>query len=828
MLTTSISLLPSQAIVPLGIALVYLVLCLYLLLRRKLDDTIGGFFAAFLFLSTLWNVNLVAAAINVPGMPPFLSWPQLASYGLIILGMVYWAFARAFLQRSGVALWSWAIGVVGLALVISLDMGWLILPPEAFAWGNGWVRPANLTFVLSATWWGFFMALAAIVAEVQYFKAQSPAHRNRIQFLLISTVLLAAGYGMYLSLLEPFWTAGLIVTCFGGVLATYMVIVEDLIDLGTGIRYAIRTLVVILVTVAIYIAGIYLVNIFLGDFLVSTFLGHFLDRTLLVAAVTAVLLTIVHTPISRISHRLANRILFGRSYDSQVVIHNYSQAISNILYLSEMAKVVLTHIRQALGVDNGMLFILDSETNEKLYLRSVPPMGSNGTLRKISLTKNTPITQRLVVERQPLAQYTIDISPQFKEAPQEECENLKALKCEQFIPILKKQQLIGIFAVGLKKSGRPYNAQDLRLLRILADQTALALENAGLFDRLQRNLEQTTRMKNLMDNVFDSIDNGVMTTDIAGKITLFNRAAESILALPSENCIGYPYVEVLPGLARTILPNLIENVALRENRYSDYEIISEMPNRGQINLNLSLSPLKNAQNQTHGVTVVMDDLTETKRLRAVKEMFRCYVSPAVVDRLPSDPADLKLGGQRQEVTILFADIRGFTSFSEKLEPEELVDVLNQYLSMAAASILMYEGTLDKFMGDAVMGIFNAPLEQEDHTLRAVRAAAAMQRAIADYHQSIGQERGLSFGVGLHVGEAVVGNVGMSDRMDYTAIGDTVNLAKRIQENTPGGKILMSEAVYEATKNSINATFYQELKVKGREQPVNTYELRSSH
>jgi adenylate cyclase len=109
----------------------------------------------------------------------------------------------------------------------------------------------------------------------------------------------------------------------------------------------------------------------------------------------------------------------------------------------------------------------------------------------------------------------------------------------------------------------------------------------------------------------------------------------------------------------------------------------------------------------------------------------------------------------------------------------------------------------------------------------VRAAAAMQRAIRDYHHSIGQERGLNFGVGVHVGDAVVGNVGMPDRMDYTAIGDTVNLAKRIQENTPGGKVLISDAVYEVVKDSVNAEFYQQLKVKGREQPVNTYELRST-
>jgi class 3 adenylate cyclase len=282
----------------------------------------------------------------------------------------------------------------------------------------------------------------------------------------------------------------------------------------------------------------------------------------------------------------------------------------------------------------------------------------------------------------------------------------------------------------------------------------------------------------------------------------------------------------LPSLAKTAFPSLVSNVLSREDRYTDYEIISELPNRGRVNLNMNLAPLMDAQNQTQGVTVVMDDLTETKRLQAVQEMFRRYVSPAVVDRLPANPSELKLGGHRQEVTVFFADIRGFTEYSERLAPEKLIDTLNEYLSMAATAILMYEGTLDKFMGDAVMGIFNAPLEQEDHVLRAVRAALAMQRAISDYHRNIGQERFLSFGIGLHVGEAVVGNVGTAARMDYTAIGDTVNLTKRIQENTPGGKALMSEDVYRIVKDTVKAKFYQEMQVKGRQQPVVTYELLS--
>jgi class 3 adenylate cyclase len=120
--------------------------------------------------------------------------------------------------------------------------------------------------------------------------------------------------------------------------------------------------------------------------------------------------------------------------------------------------------------------------------------------------------------------------------------------------------------------------------------------------------------------------------------------------------------------------------------------------------------------------------------------------------------------------------------------------------MAAEAILAYEGTLDKFMGDAVMAIFNAPLPQEDHALRAVKAAVAMQRAIADYHRQLGEKRGLSFGVGINVGQVVVGNIGTTARMDYTAIGDAVNLAKRLEENVGGGRILLSQSTYERVKD----------------------------
>jgi class 3 adenylate cyclase len=198
------------------------------------------------------------------------------------------------------------------------------------------------------------------------------------------------------------------------------------------------------------------------------------------------------------------------------------------------------------------------------------------------------------------------------------------------------------------------------------------------------------------------------------------------------------------------------------------------------------------------------------------------VSPAVIERL--NPNQLKLGGDRQLVTCLFADIRGFTNFSERLDPVVLLDVLNRYLGAAADAVLLHEGTLDKFMGDAVMAIFNAPEQQEDHAMRAIRAALNMRYDILALHETLQPQYHLSYGVGINVGEAVVGLVGTKMRVDYTAIGDTINTAKRIQENSKAGQILLSDTAYQLVKDKVVVNMIEPMKVKGRVQPVQVYEL----
>ena len=221
------------------------------------------------------------------------------------------------------------------------------------------------------------------------------------------------------------------------------------------------------------------------------------------------------------------------------------------------------------------------------------------------------------------------------------------------------------------------------------------------------------------------------------------------------------------------------------------------------------------------------ELAKEQEKRAIQNLFQRYVNPTVVNRLIEGQEKLSLGGTRQSISVLFADIRGFTAFGESLAPEHLVEVLNKYLALVVEAVMAQDGTLDKFMGDAVMAFFNAPLPQPDHTLRAVRVAMAMQQAIATFNNTKALNHcNLSFGIGIHVGEAVIGNIGTTQQMNYTAIGDTVNLAKRLQENAKGGQVILSHATFQAIKETVQVRDLGTLSVKGRAKAEQIYELLS--
>ncbi len=212
---------------------------------------------------------------------------------------------------------------------------------------------------------------------------------------------------------------------------------------------------------------------------------------------------------------------------------------------------------------------------------------------------------------------------------------------------------------------------------------------------------------------------------------------------------------------------------------------------------------------------------------SIEKAFSKYVAPQVVKEIAKNGNyEIRLGGENRDIAVLFVDIRGFTPLSESLEPEQVVDILNSYLELTTNCIFRHGGTLDKFIGDATMAVFNAPFDTEDYVYKAVLAAWDIVQGGNKIEEQFVERYGkhVGFGVGVNCGPAVVGNIGCDFRMDYTAIGDTVNTAARLEANAPRGTVYISNSVYEQVKDRISVEEVGEIPLKGKSKGVFVYSV----
>ena len=494
-------------------------------------------------------------------------------------------------------------------------------------------------------------------------------------------------------------------------------------------------------------------------------------------------------------------------------LYEVGQAVNSTLELSEVLNQVMDRIIELTEAERGFLMLRDESTGQLEF--KVARNVDRETLDSSAFQVSRTIVDQVATEGHAVVTTNAQADPRFATQESIVAYSLRSILC---VPLRVRGRVTGvIYADNRIKTGL-FTDQHRDVLAAFADQAGLAIENARLFDSVKRNLAAITEMKNLMDNVFSSMASGVITTDVADRVTLINRAAEAIFGTSAKRIINQPYMAALAA-ARDLAP-LIDAVKLDETIIAR-EMTPFLPERGAVSWRLSVAPLKDAAQATQGVAIVVDDLTEQRFLH---DAFQRYVGPRVLQRILSDPSSLKLGGDRRLISIFYADIRGFSTFSEKLSPERLVEILNAYLGLAADAVLNEDGTLDKFMGDAVMGFFNAPLAQADHTLRVVRAALAARAAIVAYRQSVPSDEQLAYGMGINVREAVVGNIGNAQQVNYTAIGDSVNYAKRLQENAKHDQILISLAACELVKNRVRVNPLEPLLVKGHSTPEAVFEV----
>ena len=235
---------------------------------------------------------------------------------------------------------------------------------------------------------------------------------------------------------------------------------------------------------------------------------------------------------------------------------------------------------------------------------------------------------------------------------------------------------------------------------------------------------------------------------------------------------------------------------------------------------LSLLPVIYVSNALYMVVIEQSDK------RFVKELFGRYISPQIAREIVSraDAGDLHLGGEQKEVSVLFADIRNFTTISEQLSPEAIVKMLNTYLSVITDAVVQHDGIVNKFAGDSIMAVWNAPQSQPEHALLAVKAAWEAQQKVAELQQSDSQLLPVQFGIGVNTGIALAGNVGSVGRTEYTVIGDSVNTTSRICSSTPGGEVWIGAETYNQTKDYIETEKLEPQSLKGKAAPVTVYRV----
>lgn len=399
------------------------------------------------------------------------------------------------------------------------------------------------------------------------------------------------------------------------------------------------------------------------------------------------------------------------------------------------------------------------------------------------------------------------------------CRNLMV------VPVQYKGQLLGAILVGDKESRSEENPsfgdEDLRLLGSMAGQAGAAISNARLY-------RDVLRMKNFNENILTSITSGVITTDSRGVVVSFNESASRIFSLPVPDAVGRPLGELLTSLGLPQIAEKLAEVSRSGESYQEMNIEGNNRDGAHVVLNLSATPFSGTEQEDSsasgdGLVVSVENVSEGAR---IKDTLRRYVSANVADMVLEEGHELVLGGKLCEVTVLFADIRGFTSLSERQTPQKVVELLNSYFDLIIDVVFRYNGTVDKIVGDEIMVLFGAPFPTDDDTERAVRCARDMLHTLEEFNS--GREKNgespLRIGIGLNRGNVISGNIGSAKHMDYTVIGDVVNLASRLVDTAAPGQILLTRSVADSLGDRFGCRRIGEIKVKGKQLPVEIFEI----
>jgi len=507
-------------------------------------------------------------------------------------------------------------------------------------------------------------------------------------------------------------------------------------------------------------------------------------------------------------------LLAERMHESQKQEERFLEIVaeaSSEIKLRPLLQLIITTIQRMLGAERSTLFLHDERTHE-LYTEIGEGLESN----QIRFPDDRGIAGAVFSTRRsvniPYAYADLRFNPAID---RQSGFFTRSILC---VPLVNKSgRTIGVTQV-LNKRGGSFTDEDEKRLKAFTAQIAIGLENAKLFDDVQR-------MRDYSESILESMTNCVLTLDEESHVVTCNRAGRELLGLEDVDILGQTAARVFPGKSSWIPEKIAQ---ARESQKPEVTLDAEVELAGERrSVNATILPLRQRKRGDAGTLVLLEDISKEKRMRST--MSR-YMDAGIAEKLLSGGEEV-LGGRVSEATVLFSDIRKFTTLTEELGAQGTVGLLNEYFTRMVECIQTEEGMLDKFIGDAIMAVFGVPFTQEDDADRAVRAALAMLASLDEYNR-LRLERALSpieIGIGLNTDEVVSGNIGSPRRMDYTVIGDGVNLASRLESATKqyGVRLIASDLTFKKLKAVHRTRELDRVIVKGKTAPVAIHEILDS-
>jgi adenylate cyclase len=494
--------------------------------------------------------------------------------------------------------------------------------------------------------------------------------------------------------------------------------------------------------------------------------------------------------------------------------------------LGSLLQRVMVEATRMLDADRSTLFLNDEKTDE---LFSRVAMGEG--IGEIRLPNTVGIAGAVFQSQEtvniPYAYADLRFNPSFDK---QTGYFTRSILC---VPIINKDgKCIGC-TQALNKKGGGFTDEDESRLKAFTQQVAIALENAKLF-------EDVAKERAYNHSMLTSMSNAVITINDEGKIITCNKAGLKILKIRSSDIIGKTSEEFFTNGRSWILDKVKACEESKEDNIlmdSEFEVgTEEDENLEMVSANVSFLPLENQdpdgrmdQSESHlGTLIMIEDISDEKRMKST--MSR-YIDPGIADQLLGDGSDI-MGGQDTTATLLFSDVRSFTTITETLGAQGTVSLLNEYFDIMVEAISEQGGMVDKFIGDAIMAAFGIPVAHEDDEDRGVRAGINMIKHLWDWNEQREKEGKMpvDMGLGLNTDRVVAGNIGSSKRMDYTMIGDGVNLAARLESACKqySARILISDYTYTKLKGTYQIRYIDDVVVKGKTEPVGVREVLDYH